>query len=127
MPNPVTLPHVVARYPGTLSDGQQVNAQAYIADAWALLLLKRPTLEADITAATVTNADVIRVVSTAVVRKLINPEGKSEESIDDYRFKFGGDRYGDLYFTDEELVQVTPLPTYGDTRGSVRLVAYGEV
>lgn len=126
MANPVTLAHVVARYPGTLSSSQQVNAQAYISDAWALLLRKRPTLEADLTATTVTEADVIRVLANAIVRKLLNPEGKSEESIDDYRYKYGGDLFGELYFTDEELEDLTPPRDYTLSRGSVRLVAYGE-
>ncbi len=126
MPNPVTIGDVVARYPGSLSSTQLVNAQAYIGDAWSLLLRRRPAIEDWLTAVTVTEADVIRVLSNAIVRKLINPEGKSEESIDDYRFKYGGDALGDLYLTDDELGELTPSPVYGNTWGSVRLVAYGE-
>lgn len=129
MPNPVTTADVAARYPEQLSTQQTINAQAYLADAWAMVLRRRPALEANLAAAPplVTEADVRRVVANMVVRKLLNPEGKSEESIDDYRFKFGGDVFGELYISDDELMDLTPATATSIAgRGSVRLVAYGE-
>jgi hypothetical protein len=126
VPNPVEVSHVVARYPGTLTPAQQVNAEAYLSDIWSIVLSRRPLIEDYMTATTVPTSEVIRVVSNAVVRKLLNPEGKSEESIDDYRYKYGGDRLGDLYLTDEDLADLTPPYTGVGRHNSVRLVAYGE-
>lgn len=127
MTNPVTLNHVRARYPGVLTSTQEINATAWLSDAWAHVLRHRPNLEADLVAATVSEADVIRVVSEMVVRKLLNPERKSMESIDDYRFEREKGT-GDLYATEEELGDLVPVVdnSGAGTRNSVRLVAYGE-
>jgi len=126
MPNPVTVGHVMARYPGTLSPTQQVNVEAYLADIWSMVMSRRPLIETYMTDETVPASEVVRVVANAVVRKLINPEGKTMESIDDYRFTYGGDRLGELYLSPDDLIDLTP-PTVGTgSRNSVRLVAYGE-
>lgn len=126
MPNPVTLNHVRARYPGALTSTQEINATAWLGDAWASVLRHRPNLEADLTALTVSEADVIRVVSEMVVRKLLNPERKAVESIDDYRFEREKDATGSLFATEDELDDLTPPVVVTGTRNSVRLVAYGE-
>lgn len=130
MANPVSLSDVVARYPGDLSSGQTVNATAWLADAWELVLGKRPLLETWIGATPpapfVREGNVVRIVSEIVVRKLLDPEGKSMESIDDYRYERfdNGDR--GLFVTDGELEDLSPTPVTSTGRGSVRLVAYGE-
>src|SRR5690348_51365 len=114
MSNPVGIAHVQARFPGTLSAAQVINASAWLDDAWAYVVRHRPTIEADLTAETVSEADVIRVVSEMVIRKLLNPERKSMESIDDYRFE--RDRgTGDIFATDDELGDLTPVPDTAST------------
>lgn len=127
MPNPVTPAHIQARFPGTLTQSQTMNAGAWLDDAWAYVLRHRPTIEADLTAATVSEADVIRVVSEMVNRKLLNPERKSMESIDDYRFERDKGT-GDIFATDDELDDLSPVPDSASTgtRNSIKLVAYGE-
>jgi len=124
MANPAIVADIEARW-RSLSDQETINAEAYLADAWALLLSRRPTLEADITAETISTANAVRVVSAMVLRVLKNPEGKQSESIDDYRYtraELMGS--GLLHVTADELADLTVTTSRG-TR-SIRLVAYGE-
>lgn len=123
MSNPATVGDVEDRW-RPLTDQETTNAEALLADAWALLLARRPTLEADITAATVSEENVIRVVVAMVLRVLRNPDGKLEESIDDYSYRRDSAMStGGLYVTTDELADLTP----GRRRHrSVRLVAYDD-
>ncbi len=124
MANPAEVADIIARW-RPLTAQETTNATALLADAWALLLARRPTLEADITAGTVSEENVVRVVVAMVLRVLRNPEGKLEESIDDYSYKRDAAvSTGGLYVTSDELADLTP----GRRRQrSVRLVAYGDV
>lgn len=123
MPNPTTVADLEARW-RPLSTQEAINAQAFLTDAWAHLTGRRPNLEADMTAGTVSNENVVKVVSAMVLRVLKNPDGWEDEAIDDWR----GKRHqaissGELYVTSTELADVTPGRA---SRKSVRLVAYGE-
>jgi len=123
MGNPTTVADIEQRW-RPLSDQETINAAAYLGDAWWMLLGRRPTLEADMTAGTVASGNVIRVVSAMVLRILRNPDGMESEAVDDYRFtRHELMASGALYVTGDELADVTP-----GRRGqrSVRLVAYGE-
>lgn len=125
MPNPATISDIEDRF-RVLTAAERVNAEAYLEDAWWLLTGRLPALEANLTAGTVKVGNVVRVVSAMVIRVLRNPEGKLEESIDDYRYRRDSlVSSGVLSVTDAELADLTP----GSTRrtGSVRLVAYGEL
>lgn len=124
MPNPATIDDVEARF-RPLTAAEQVNAETFLDDAWWLLLGRLPNLEANLTAGTVSTENAVRVVASMVVRILRNPEGKSEESIDDYRYRRDAlVSSGMLHVTDDELADLTP----GDFRRSrsVRMVAYGD-
>lgn len=123
MPNPATIADVEARW-RPLVDGEVTNATAFLGDAWAEILSRRPNIEADIAAGTVGTENVVRVVSAMVLRVLRNPEGWDQESIDDWsgrRNALVAD--GILRITDEELAAITPGRA---TRRSVRLVVYGD-
>ncbi len=123
MPNPATVPDLQDRW-RPLSPQETVNAEAFLDDAWALLLDKRRTLEADVTAGTVSEANVRRVVCAMVLRVLKNPDGWEDESIDDWRGKRAAAvASGELHVTPSELATITP----GRRRGGVRLVAYGDL
>lgn len=125
MPNPATTSDIVDRF-RALTAAETGNAQAYLEDAWALVTGRLPSLEASMTAGTVSVANVVRVISAMVIRVLRNPDGKSEESIDDYRYRRDAlVSSGVLAVTDEELADLTPAATR--SRNSVRLVAYGEL
>ena len=124
MPNPASTSDIEARW-RNLSLQEATNAATFLDDAWNLLLGRRPTLEADIAAGTVTTANVVRVVCAMVLRVLKNPDGKTEESVDDYSYKRDGAvSSGALYVTPDELADVTPGRR---GRRSVRMVAYGDV
>jgi hypothetical protein len=124
MANPATIPDLEDRWRPLSTDQETANATALLADAWAMLLMRRPTLEADITAATVTTANVVRVVCAMVLRVLRNPDGLLEESLDDYRYRRDSAiSAGALYVSSDELADLTPGRA---RRNSVRLVVYGD-
>lgn len=123
MANPATTADIEARW-RPLATQETTNADALLTDAWALLLARRPTLEADIAAETVSEANVVRVVVAMVLRVLRNPDGKLEEKIDDYSYRRdSATSTGGLYLTDDELADITPGRR---RRSSVRLVVYGD-
>lgn len=123
MANPATVADIEARW-RPLTDQQAINADAYLDDAWAMLLGRRPTLEADLTAGTVSEANVVRVVAAMVLRILRNPEGKESEQIDDYKYTRSKlIASGLLHVTDDELADITPGRRH---RRSVRLVKDGD-
>lgn len=123
MANPATIADLEARW-RTLTADETGRAVAYLADAWWMLLGRRPNLEADITAGTVSVGNVVRVVSAMVLRVMSNPDGLLEEQIDDYRYRRDSlVASGALHVTADEMADITP----GRRRQrSVRLVAYGE-
>lgn len=121
--NPATVAHIEARW-RPLTTQETTNATAFLGDAWWMLTSRRPSLEDDMMAGTVSEGNVIRVVTAMVLRILRNPEGKLEETIDDYRYRRDSlVSSGALHVTSDELADVTP----GRARPrSVRLVAHGE-
>lgn len=123
MSNPATVADVVSRY-RLLTDAETTVATTLLGDAWEMLLGRRPTLEADITAGTVSVSTVVRVLATMVIRVLRNPNGYLQESIDDYTYRRDAAvSAGLLYLTSDELADITP----GRARNrSVRLVVYGD-
>ena len=123
MTNPTSTSDLETRW-RPLTTQEEVNAEAYLADAWEMLKARRPTLEVDMAAGTVTTGNVVRVVSTMVLRVLKNPGGYVEETLDDWTGKRDPSWTGNLYVTASELADVTP-----NRRGprSVRLVVNGDV
>lgn len=125
MANPATVADIEARW-RPLTPAEEINAGAFLEDAWWMLLGRRPTLEADMLAVTVATGNVVRVLASMVLRVLRNPEGKLEESIDDYRYRRDSlVSSGLLHVTADELGDITP--NGGRQTRSVRLVAYGDV
>jgi len=124
MPNPATTSDIEERY-RPLTAAETTNAQAYLEDAWWLLTGRLPSLEANITAGTVSTGNVVRVVANMVIRVLRNPDGKSEEQIDDYRYRRDAlVSSGALTVTGDELADLTPAAVR--RANSIRLVAYGD-
>lgn len=126
MVNPVQVADVAARF-RLLQPGEIERVQAWLNDAWALVLSRRPLLETHVSDGLISEANVIRVIAGMVVRKCGNPEGKLEESIDDYSYRRDkATATGELYISPEELDDLTPVAVLGSKVRSVRLVAYGE-
>ena len=117
MPNPATSADVVARW-RPLSTEETSVATTLLNDAWVMLkrhaTRRSVDIEDDITTDTDLRSEVVRILATAVLRVLKNPEGKTQESIDDYSYTRNGDvAGGSLGFTDDELDDL--LPGLGET------------
>jgi hypothetical protein len=125
MANPATTADIEARW-RPLSAQEQSNAAAFLDDAWALLLDRRPNLEADLLDGKVSEANAVRVVATMALRVLKNPDGFLEEAVDDYRYRRDAlVSSGALHVTADELAVLTPRTTT-PRRNSVRLVVHGD-
>jgi hypothetical protein len=123
MANPASAADIEARW-RPLTAQQNINATAYLEDAWAMLLGRRPTLDVDMAAGTVSEENVRRVVATMVLRILRNPEGKDSEQIDDYKYtRHELVASGMLHVTSDELADITPGRR---RRRSIRLVKDGD-
>lgn len=123
MANPATVADIEARW-RPLSAQETINATAFLGDAWALLLSRRPNLEDDLTAQTISEENVIRVVCAMVLRVMRNPEGLVEFALDDYRARRDAlVSAGLLLVTADELADITPGRA---RRNSVRLTIYGD-
>jgi len=127
MPNPVTPSDLVDRLGRPLTPTETTTATALLVDAWAVLLARDPSIDTRLTDSSL-SPDLVRVVVSAMVlRVLRNPDGKRQEAIDDYSWtrdtSLAG---GSLYVSDDELALLA-APYTGSTRGSVRMVAYGEL
>lgn len=128
MSNPVTTSDIAARW-RPLSTEETAVATALLADAWAILTARDSTIEGRLSAtpATLDVALVRAVVTAMVLRVMRNPDGKRQESIDDYSWTLDNAvSSGFLYVTDDELALLR-APSTASTRGSIRLVAYGEL
>ncbi len=76
-----------------------------LADAWAVLLTRSPTIETRLASGSVSTSVVVAVVSAMVLRVLRNPDGKVAETIDDYSWRRAdGQASGFLYVSDDELL-----------------------
>lgn len=127
MANPATLGDVEARWRPLTAD-EQITTQTLMDDTWAMLTGRLSALEANLTAGTVSPANVVRVVCAIVVRVLRNPEGLLEEQSDDYRYRRDqAVSTGQLFVTDQEIADLSP--GYAGTRSAltvgVRPVGYG--
>jgi hypothetical protein len=126
MSNPVTPSDVANRW-RPLTDDETLLAYSLLDDAWSLLKGRDATIDARTTAGTL-DVGLLRMVETAMVLRVMkNPDGKKQEAIDDYSWtRDNAVSAGLLYVTDEELALLR-APYTKTTRGSIRLVAYGEL
>jgi hypothetical protein len=121
--SPASLSDIESRW-RPLSDLEGINASTFLEDAWAMLLGRRPSLEADMIAGKVMEENVRRVLAAMVLRVLKNPEGYDSETIDDYTYRRNAlVSAGLLHVTPDELADITPGRR---RRSSVRLVIYGD-
>jgi len=112
MPNPATPADVVARW-RPLSAQETINAQTFLDDAWRMLKRRAAAvdfdLETEMAADVDLTAEVVRVLVTAVLRVMKNPDGKRQESIDDYSWtRDQAVSAGLLYLSDDEVNDLFP-------------------
>jgi hypothetical protein len=113
MANPATAADLESRW-RPLSDLETTNGETFLDDAHVMLKRRFVMREADLDALLAADEDdfaaaVIRVMTTAVLRVMKNPDGLVREKIDDYEWQRGqAISDGFLYFTDEELDELLP-------------------
>ena len=113
MANPATTADLVARW-RPLSTLETTVGETLLGDAYIELKRIFVTREADLDALVTADADdfeaaVVRVLATAVLRVMKNPDGKRSEKIDDYEWlRDNAVSAGLLYFTDDELDGLLP-------------------
>lgn len=108
MTNPATTADIVSRW-RPLSTQETTNATTFLDDAWRMLRRKFPTLAVDVEDDADLSAEAVRVMVTAVLRVMKNPDGKRQESIDDYSWtRDQAVSAGLLYFTDADLDDLYP-------------------
>ena len=118
MANPAIVADLTNRW-RPLSAQETINGQTFLDDAWRMLKRRLPDLEADILADATgeLEPEVVRVIATAVLRVMKNPDGKRQESIDDYSWlRDNAVSAGLLYFTDDEVDDL--IPSGSATRGA---------
>lgn len=101
---------VAVRLGRTVSDAVEIaQINAWIADAEAFIANKIPDIAARVDAGRPTADTVKAVVAAAVCRKVLNPEGKKDQRVDDFSYGLHPDAArADIHFTDDEWALLTP-------------------
>lgn len=126
--NPATTADLSARSFRTLTTQELSVGGTLLGDAWAMVLTARPSVGARIDAAP---ADPVfvpvvkQILCAMVLRVLNNPDGKLEESQDDYRYRLDSAvSTGALYISDAELARLSDGDSVPDGAWSIRPI-YG--
>jgi hypothetical protein len=110
---------IVSRY-GPLNEAQTATIEALISDAQNILggALDGAGIVAPEPLPERLSAAYVRIVATMVVRVLRNPDGKLQETLDDYSYRRDSAvSAGLLYVSDDELAQLRP-DTFRRHRGA---------
>lgn len=107
MSNPAIISDVATRW-RPLTSAETITVTVWLDDAWEMLRVDSPGIEARMVSGAVTPALVVATLSEAVARKGRNADGKRQESItiDDATRSWTLDSAvsaGELYFTESEL------------------------
>ena len=114
MPNPVIVADIEARW-RPLTAAEETVAEAYLDDAWAVVLSQVPGIEARMAAGTLSLDLVVKVVAAMVLRIMRNPDGVRQWSVDDASFtRDQALSAGLLYLADSERTELMPrASSYG--------------
>jgi hypothetical protein len=98
-----TLADLEDRLGRDLTAEEERRAAAWLADATALILNRFPQYESAPTAVST------KVCCAMVLRVLTNPDGKRQESIDDYSYTVDSSRSrGEVYLSEDEEDELRP-------------------
>lgn len=106
-----TADDVAARLGRALTAAEATMVPVLLEDVESLIKSRVTDLDAQVTAAppTIAQATVVKVEAWAVVRYLRNPDGKRQETIDDYSFtRDAAVSAGLLALTDDEWDELIP-------------------
>lgn len=104
MSSPALLADIEARYPQAFTEDQKRVIGALLDDSYSILLASDPTIADRLVGSDLLHALVVQVQATMIIRVLRNPDGKLEESIDDYSVRFDSAvSSGTLYVSPAEL------------------------
>lgn len=113
MSNPATGEDLTKRSLRPLTDAEKSVGAVLLEDVWNMLLTQKPFVDEKAAPPGPFRAVVVQVICAAVLRVLSNPDGKYQESIDDYQYTLDKARStGALYLTDAELTLI------GDSSGT---------
>lgn len=122
MANPATVADLESRW-RPLSAQETINGQTFLDDVWRMLRRRLPDLETRIAADEDLREDVVRVMATAVLRVMKNPDGKRQESIDDYSWtRDQAVSAGLLYVSEDEWADLDPG---AGSAGAFSITPYG--
>lgn len=94
----------------SLTSDETAQINRWLRRAEAVIRGRLPGLDDLVTAGALTAEVVADVEAAAVARKVLNPEGKVAERIDDYDYRLNeNSRRGEVFITDEEWALLTPV------------------
>ena len=100
-----TLADLADRLGRDLTPSEERRATAWLDDATALIVDRFPRYDTTPTAVSK------KVCCAMVLRSLSNPDGKRQESIDDYSYTVDSSRStGEVYLSDEEAAELAAKP-----------------
>lgn len=124
MANPATVDDLVKRSLRPLSPAEQTVGQEMLDDAWAILLSQKPFVDAKQQEDASFRRVVVQILCAMVIRVLNNPDGKFEESGDDYSYRRDSAvSTGALYLSEAELALIGVGP--GDSSGAFTIRPLG--
>lgn len=119
MTNPASTSDLADRW-RPLSSQEETNGEVFLDDAWRMLRRKVEGIDDLIEDDPDFEGEVVRILCAAVLRVMKNPDGKRQESIDDYSWtRDQALSAGLLYFTADELGDLTPDGNSGAFMGDL--------
>lgn len=120
MAGPATDDDLKARSFRTLSSAEITVGETLLEDAYTIILVRVPSAADRLTDAAFKGL-VVQVQCAMVLRVLRNPDGKLEESIDDYRYRLDqAVSTGALYLSDAEVALLSAGDESSDSAWSIR-------
>lgn len=104
MANPATVDDLVRRSLRPLSDDEKRVGAQWLEDAWSILVTQKPFVADKTDQDAPYRGLVVQILCAMVIRVLNNPDGKYQESGDDYSYsRDAAVSTGALYVSDSEL------------------------
>jgi len=121
MANPATVDDLVNRSLRPLSDDEKRVGSQWLEDAWSILLTQKPFVAEKVDQDATYRGLVVQILCAMVIRVLNNPDGKYQESGDDYSYsRDSAVSTGALYISDAELGLIGDLGGAGSAAFTIK-------